>query len=112
MKIKNIFNEIEEAQSSVGFSNQEKAALYEKRLINYMKKKGFEIIRNGWPDLLAIKNKNNPSLRNAFGLEIKLPKSKLSKDQQRMHYWLKKMNFPIYVTTNEKNINKMKGIKC
>lgn len=53
----------------------------EKRIIEFLNEKGYQIYRGGWPDFLAV----NPTTRNAFFVEAKSNGDKLRTTQIHMH---------------------------
>jgi vacuolar-type H+-ATPase subunit I/STV1 len=54
---------------------------FEKRIADGLKKQGFMVFRNGWPDLLVL----SADYKRGFALEIKRGKDKLSEEQKTMH---------------------------
>jgi VRR-NUC domain len=69
----------------------------ELRIKAMLEKRGYEVLRNGWPDFLCVGTSpygNRPTL---MGVEVKSPNDDLSPDQIRMHQVLGAARIPIFV---------------
>lgn len=80
----------------------------ERIILDALQKRGFSVLRNGWPDFLCIKNAYDPRTRQYIGLpnsamcvEVKAGKDKLSAEQKAVHATLIKCGLPVYTVRAE-----------
>lgn len=81
----------------------------EKEIQRNLEKKGYKVLRNGWPDFLV-----EDSEGNVFFMEVKNYKDRFLSSQKRMLKHLANLNFHVFVVakTNQKIQNREKdGIK-
>jgi hypothetical protein len=68
-------------------------------------KEGFHVLRNGWPDFLAVQGKR------IIGVEVKCAKDKVSPQQRMMHAALKRAGIQVMIvrqpTTMTRQINRV-----
>ena len=83
-------------------SNEQKVAEY------LQKKRGFRVIRRGWPDFLCVRQEYNKITKSYTGrfsgivaVEVKAGKDRLSEDQAIVHAVLKLAGIPTYVLKPE-----------
>ena len=63
-------------------------------------RKGFTVLRNGWPDFLCYKDNGFGEVR-VLCVEVKTKGDGLRPEQERMHEVLKRMGFPVSVMYEE-----------
>jgi hypothetical protein len=78
--------------------------LGEQKLFDALCKKGFTVLRNGWPDFLCIKREYNSFARRweerpkgAMCVESRTGKDKVSEDQAKVHAVLRAVGLPVYI---------------
>jgi len=65
----------------------------EKELHRELVKKGYKVLRNGWPDFLVIP----PNKGKIFAMELKYGRDKVSPDQKKMHKALEEAGLEVRV---------------
>jgi len=69
----------------------------EQRLFDALSKKGFEVLRRGWPDFLVM----DKNWSRGYALELKMGKDRVSPEQARMHAALARFGLPTYVARED-----------
>ena len=67
----------------------------EKQVKNFLERNEWEVIRNGWPDFLCIKESEFKAA--VMAIEVKSSTDKLSENQLLIHKILKKAGIAVYV---------------
>jgi hypothetical protein len=62
-----------------------------------LERRGFTVLRNGWPDFMAIAKHSDPNRATGFALEVKSNGDDLSEEQVKMHEALRKFGVPVLV---------------
>lgn len=70
---------------------------FEKRCHDTLRRQGFEVLRNGWPDFLVL----TPDWKRGFALELKRRHDSLRPEQERMHSALARFGVLTHVVRDD-----------
>jgi hypothetical protein len=73
---------------------------HERKMAETMANQGYRVLRNGWPDFLAIRGSV------AVGIEVKRPRERLHERQSKMHLALEQAGIPVIVARSVKNLKR------
>lgn len=68
---------------------------FEDKVKHYLEQRGYEVIRNGWPDFLCVNQHRGRGF--LMCVEVKNYDDKLSAEQKRIHGLLQLAGIPVYV---------------
>lgn len=74
---------------------------YEKKVADKLRREGFTVMRNGWPDFTAFKRDSKGKITDLFFVEVKGCGDKLRQEQTDLHAVLRSIGLPVFVDIEE-----------
>jgi len=86
----------------------------EAKIKKELEKRGFVVLRNGWPDFFVLNEnyKKSKGETYAFCCEVKKPGTYLSSEQIIIHSALKSAGLPCYVAYQPEDVIEKRGRQC